>query len=182
MRVGLVCTMVALVLALPTAAFATSCSSMLSPEGAAVVIEGVAQPGPSAPDGLLASPATFEVLRYVKGTGPSSVEVHTGITVHDDGLVGMLVGSIMPRAGETWRILATSDTDLSEPFLSVCTMSVRLDEATAGTGGLEGVSSPADTTAEASAFDWAWTLLAVPVGISGMAWRRRRKRVSMQHS
>lgn len=174
MRVGLVCTTVALVLALPTTALATTCSSILSPGGAAVVIEGVAQPGPSAPDGLLASPATFEVLRYVKGTGPSTVEVHTGITVYDDGLmVGMITGSIMPRAGETWRILATADTDLSEPFSSGCTMFARLDEATAATGGLGGASSDGDTTAEAPAFDWAWTLLAVPAAIYGMAWRRR---------
>lgn len=180
MRIGLVSAIIAVALAWPTAALATLCSSQLSFDGAAVVLEGVAQPGPSTPDGTLTSPAIFEVLRYVKGAGPSRVEVHTGITT-SDGLLQVIAGSIAPRAGETWRILTTADTDLNEPIPTVCTESVWLGGAAAAPAGDDVVESSGDTRAEASVSRWAWALIAVPAAISGIAWRRRFESGSLRH-
>lgn len=178
MRIGLVSALVAVILALPTTALATLCSSQLSFDGAAVVLEGVAQPGPSTPDGTLTSPATFEVLRYVKGTGPSNVDVHTGTTV-ENGMTQVIVGSIAPRAGETWRILATADTDLNEPIPTVCTQSVRADGA--ALAGHDVVDSSGDSRTEASVARWVWILIAVPLAISGIAWRRRLESGAPRH-
>jgi hypothetical protein len=53
---------------------------------ATVVFEGVAQPGATVNGTSLVSPATFVVERYLKGDGPSQVEVTTG-TGLDDGPV-----------------------------------------------------------------------------------------------
>ena len=108
-RVGLVSTWFVILVALPTSVGAT-CASLLSFDNAAVVFDGAAQPGPAAPDGTLASPATFEVLRYVKGTGPERVAAYTGTTIEDE-LIVSIAGSVAPRAGETWRILVPEGTD-----------------------------------------------------------------------
>lgn len=163
MRVGVLSAMFVVVVALPATAGATTCAGLLSFDGAAVVLDGIAQPGPAAPDGTLASPATFEVLRYVKGTGPARVQVHTGTTV-EGGLVAVIPGSIAPRAGETWRILATEEIDLSEPIPTACTQSERLEDAA--------VVSPDPPVVDAPVSRSGWALLAVPVGIAGIAWRR----------
>lgn len=163
MRVGLVSAIFVVLVALPVSAGATTCAGLLSFGGAAVVLDGVAQPGPTAPDGTLASPATFEVLRYVKGAGPARVQVHTVATV-EDGMVAVIPGSIAPRAGETWRILATDETDLSEPISTACTQSERLEDAPV---------FPREHQIADARVSWrSWTLLAVPLGMAGIAWRR----------
>lgn len=156
MRVGLVAAILVVVsVALPTMADATTCAGLLSFDEAAVVLDGIAQPGPTAPDGTLASPATFEVLRYVKGTGPARVQVHTGTTV-DGAMVAIIPGSIAPRAGETWRILATDGADLSEPIPTVCTKAEQLEDAAVFPGDQE--------VADDSGSWSSWALLALPVG------------------
>lgn len=162
MRVGLVSALFVVSVVLPTMADATTCAGLLSFDDAAVVLDGIAQPGPTAPDGTLASPATFEVLRYVKGTGPARVQAHTGTTV-DGAMVAVIPGSIAPRAGETWRILATDEADLSEPIPTVCTQTEQLEDAT-----VTGDHEVADDSGSWS----SWALLAFPLGVAGIAWRQ----------
>src|SRR4051794_25995679 len=74
---------------------------------ARVVFVGVMLPGPSTQmdgRGELFSPAKVRVTRYLKGHGPSTVRVETGITQTDDGRwVGNSEG-INPRAGQHWKI------------------------------------------------------------------------------
>ncbi len=156
---------------LPATAGATTCAGLLSFDGAAVVLDGVAQPGPTAPDGTLAAPATFEVLRYVKGTGPERVQVHTETTI-EGALIAISPGSIAPRAGETWRILATEEIDLTEPIPTVCTRAKRLEDAAVVSAGPPVVDAPV--------YRSGWALLAAPVGIACITWRRWSRRRAPQ--
>jgi hypothetical protein len=162
----IVTTTIALILALPTTASATTCEGLLSFDGAAVVLDGVAQTGPAAPDGTLASPATFEVLRYAKATGPGSVQVDTGTTV-ENGVVGVIPGSIAPRAGEIWRILVAPDTDLTGLIPTVCTQSERLQDGAA--------TPPTRNAFDAAVPWWAWTAIALSLTMSGIGWHHRSR-------
>lgn len=162
-RLGLVSALFVVLVGVPTSAVATTCTSLLSVDAAAVVFDGVARPGPVAPDGTLASPATFEVVRYVKGTGPERVAVYTGTTIKGE-LVAFIAGSVAPRAGETWRIVVPEGTDLTEQVQTACTKSERLDDA---------IASPPDPgTVGASTSRASWALLPIALGATGLAWRR----------
>lgn len=72
-----------------------------------VVLEGVVLSGPHA-QGDMASPARVQVPRYIKGRGPSVVEVGTGVPQVRPGdhpaLVSEIAGDIAFSPGEVWRI------------------------------------------------------------------------------
>lgn len=161
-RFGLISALFVVLVAVPTPAVATTCASLLSFDGAAVVFDGIAQPGPEAPDGTLGSTATFEVLQYAKGTGPDRIEVHTGTTTKGE-FISVIPGSITPRAGETWRIFVPERTDLSEQVPTACTKSELLAAAPA---------SPQGTVTDALISRASWALLPIALGVTGVAWRR----------
>ncbi|HUZ19506.1 MAG TPA: hypothetical protein VMU75_02915 [Acidimicrobiales bacterium] len=75
---------------------------------AAVVVIARALPGPTVELGglhVLASPARFAVVRYVKGHGPPVVEVETAVR-RVSGPARLSPGGIRPVAGQTWEIVA----------------------------------------------------------------------------
>lgn len=75
-----------------------------------VVFEGIAQPG-NADHGTLLSPAGFEVERYLKGRGPTRVQVTTGTSDAGDGIYMNVSTGINPSAGERWRVFANGMAD-----------------------------------------------------------------------
>lgn len=109
-----------------TTAAAASCAG-LSPaqqfSAARRVFVGVMLPGPTAPRGVLGSPARMRVERYLKGGGPRIVQVRTGVTV-EGGSTTVAEDGIEPRAGERWKIYTGSRR---QPFdTSVCLGSARV--------------------------------------------------------
>src|SRR6185312_1023064 len=83
-------------------------------------------PGPSrspARRRVLASPATVRVVRYLKGSGPSTVKVRTAVTITNRG-VTVAEDGIEPQVGELWKIYAGSR---GQPFdTSICAGSMRI--------------------------------------------------------
>jgi hypothetical protein len=72
---------------------------------AETVFEGVALPGPAV-DGVLITPARFQVSRYLKGDGPDVRLVATALQRSARGSIGYGSEGILPGAGEHWRIFA----------------------------------------------------------------------------
>ena len=108
-----------------TTAAAASCAA-LSPAqqfaAARLVFVGVMLPGPTAPGGVLGSPALMRVERYLKGGGPRIVQVRTGVTT-EGGSTTVAEDGIEPRAGERWKIYTGSRR---QPFdTSICLGSAR---------------------------------------------------------
>ena len=64
---------------------------------AQVVLDGVVLEGPG-------SPARLRVVRYIKGSGPSEVNVATGVARRADGVITGTAEGIAPVPGERWRI------------------------------------------------------------------------------
>lgn len=88
---------------------------------ARVVFIGTALPGPVLDAGsagaVLASPARFAVVRYLKGSGPRVVTVTTALSGRGDAVIADEDG-IEPRAGQRWTIYTTS---LRMPYAtSIC--------------------------------------------------------------
>ena len=122
------------VLAVPIAALAVACSNSThaSSEGsgngtsaglcatataseyfaaARIVFTGTMLPGPTAELGshrVLASPARVAVIRYLKGDGPKTVTVATGVARDGDGGGAVSEDGIQPRAGQHWKIYTSS--------------------------------------------------------------------------
>jgi hypothetical protein len=114
----------------PSAASA-SCAETTEAEHRAradVVLEGRALPGPAV-DGVLFTPARFEVDVYLEGDGPKVVEVVTASRDEGGGMVSHLSVGIDPRAGETWRIYATRPAAGGPLETSVCAGTIRLAAA-----------------------------------------------------
>jgi hypothetical protein len=118
------------VLAAPAAA---SCAASDLPghfASAEVVFVGVAEEGQQQGD-VLVSPATFRVLEYQKGNGPSTVQVETSTTAHGDGTVTESSVGIRPSAGERWQVFGdTADGGIVRT--SICAGSTRLAPQDAG--------------------------------------------------
>lgn len=72
---------------------------------AEVAFIGVAQDGPTDRHGYLMSPATFEVVEYLKGSGPARLKVETGATpaAKRKGPHPASYG-ISPRANDKWQV------------------------------------------------------------------------------
>lgn len=88
---------------------------------ARVAFIGTALPGPTIDAGsagaVLASPARFRVVRYLKGSGPGVVTVATALSGRGDAVTANEDG-IEPRAGQRWKIYTTS---LRMPYVtSIC--------------------------------------------------------------
>lgn len=100
----------ALVLGGSNAGASGGCVTPKDPPKVAFVGVALDRPGGSGPDGTLWTPATFAVLRYVKGTGPRLVRVMTATTYRGttaDGLSrfeGSNAVTFAPRVGERWLI------------------------------------------------------------------------------
>lgn len=105
---------------------------------AIVIFDGTAMNGPTV-NGELLSPATFQVERYIKGSGPRSIRVTTATARASApaSYVSSSVG-IRPAPGERWRIygvgfrrdvLLTSDCDGSEQLDVLTGADLRLREA-----------------------------------------------------
>jgi hypothetical protein len=79
-------------------------------------------------NGILASPARVRVEHYLKGNGPAVVTVQTAIKTLPPRTTLVSEDGIRPRAGERWRIYASSP---SEPYsTSICLGSHRLPART----------------------------------------------------
>ena len=105
MRRLLLATAALAVLALGVAQLASaSCLAMTAAEQRArarVVFDGVAL------DGLTRTGIQrFRVTRYVKGSGPTTVRVSTGVVQRSDGSITVSSVSIVVKRGERWRIFA----------------------------------------------------------------------------
>ena len=113
---------------LPGTAAATTCiptTPAQQYERAEVVVEGPFADGPADERGELYRPAAFDVARYLKGSGPSRVQVQAG-TPRDGGPI--TAGELSPRAGESYRLYATRADDGSlDP--GVCSGSSRIATA-----------------------------------------------------
>jgi hypothetical protein len=123
---------------------AASCAETTEAEQRAqadVVLEGRALPGPGV-DGVLFTPARFEVDGYLEGDGPEVVEVVTATRDEGDGMVSHLSVGIDPRAGETWRIYARQPAGGGPLETSVCAGSIRLAEASPADADLDAGSAP----------------------------------------
>jgi hypothetical protein len=86
-------------------------------------------PGPSTALGgrqVLGSPATVQVVHYLKGRGPSRVMVRTATTITNKD-VAVVEDGIEPQVGEIWKIYTASRHD---PFdTSICGGSKRIRSA-----------------------------------------------------
>lgn len=76
-----------------------------------IVVTAKAQPGPVARNGVgLLAPATFKVVAYDKGSGPTDLKVQTALSAGPGGLTANSVG-VNPSAGQTWRLWGTIGAD-----------------------------------------------------------------------
>ena len=76
-----------------------------------IVVTATAEPGPTAQNGIgLLSPASFHVIAYDQGQGPSEIKVQTALT-ESAGVLAGLEDAINPRAGQTWRLWGTFGAD-----------------------------------------------------------------------
>lgn len=115
-------------------ASAASCAGLTPSQqfaAAIVVFDGDMLSGATAPGthGILASPARVRVQRYLKGSGAAVATVQTAIKTINTESVEVTEDGIRPRAGERWRIYAST---ASEPFSTpICLRSRRLPVRTA---------------------------------------------------
>jgi hypothetical protein len=107
---------------------AASCAALTASQqfaAAKVVFDGDALSGATVPGkGVLASPARIRVEHHLKGSGPAVVTVQTAIKLINKRTTLVTEDGIRPRAGERWRIYASTTT---EPYAtSICLGSHRL--------------------------------------------------------
>jgi hypothetical protein len=159
-----------------------SCVEMTEAEQRAqadVVFDGRALPGPVA-DGVLLTPARFEVDAYSKGDGPDVVEVVTATRDEGGGIVSHLSVGISPRAGETWRIYAQRPAGGGALETSECAGSTRLAGTPPTDAGAEtGEDAPGGSTSNGVMPTDVLMLIAVVLTVSvaalaGRRWQRRR--------
>ncbi len=100
--------------AVPAAQVSAASCAGLSPAkllaGARVVMVGTMLPSVTLAYGnqrVLASPARFRVLRYLKGRGPEMVRVETAVTRIPGGIETAEDG-ITPAVGQLWKIYSHS--------------------------------------------------------------------------
>lgn len=130
-----------LLVVLITDAFPTAAARAVCGEGREesipnpIIFRGEALAGPATSEGLLFSPALFRVLNVTKGDLPERwVLVNTAFYDSGNGVVGEGEDGIRPSAGETWKIVTTSDTSMSTPEgvmynTSICAGSAQLDSS-----------------------------------------------------
>jgi hypothetical protein len=76
-----------------------------------IVVTATAEAGPTAKNGIgLLSPASFHVIAYDQGQGPSEIKVQTALT-ETSGVLSAAEDAINPRAGQTWRLWGTLGAD-----------------------------------------------------------------------
>jgi hypothetical protein len=92
---------------------------------AEVIVDAVALPASSSPDGRLLSPARFRVERYDKGTGPNEIDVVTGDLRTPDGVFASVSEALHVVAGERWRLIGSDDAGRLTP---ACGASAQLPE------------------------------------------------------
>jgi hypothetical protein len=164
----------------PSSAYA-SCAETTEAQQRAqadVVFDGRALPGPAA-DGVLLTPARFEVDGYAKGDGPDVVEVVTATRDEGDGMVSHLSVGIDPRAGETWRIYAQRPAGGGPLETSVCAGSIRLAEAPPADAGAETSEDATGGSTSSGGVPAGLLLLTVAVltvSVAALASRRRQRR------
>lgn len=71
-----------------------------------VIFAGLAPAGPVAPNGVLATPVEFGVLKYLKGSGPDKVRVAGGPRPEGVGLLSLQSAGVTVHPGEQWTIYA----------------------------------------------------------------------------
>jgi len=100
-----------------------------------VVVTATAEPGPTAQNGIgLLSPASFHVIAYDQGQGPSEIKVQTALT-ENAGVLSAGEDAINPRAGQTWRLWGTLGAD-GVLQTSICLPSTLMVSAPAPTVGV----------------------------------------------
>lgn len=99
-------------------------------DDAELVVEGTFDDGPTDPDGALLRPAAFDVVRYVKGSGPSRLSVEAGGRRDSEGRIIHASTDVRPRPGEAWRLFGELDED-GELATDLCKGSRKLTSATA---------------------------------------------------
>lgn len=80
-------------------------------DSAAIIAQGTFLPGPDF-EGRLIGPATFEVSRYLKGTGGSEILAQTALTRHEE--TGQLAGRsamVDPTSGQSWVLFGDFDAE-----------------------------------------------------------------------
>jgi hypothetical protein len=106
--------LLALLVVGPFASAAPVCSPLTEEQAVAqadVVFAGLAAPGPVAPNGVLATPAQFSVLKYLKGSGPEVVRVAGGPRTEGVGLLSLQSAGINIHPGEQWTVYAKGSPD-----------------------------------------------------------------------
>src|SRR5437867_3289554 len=120
-----------LALGLPAAASA-SCIGPLTGKQlearADVIFVGVALDGPTE-TGI----QRFQVDRYLKGAGPETAAVATGVVARPDGTGSTTSVSVDVKAGERWQVYATKRPESDVLETSECAGSGKLAFAGAGT-------------------------------------------------
>jgi hypothetical protein len=116
MRARALVTLVFAVIALPAvhAGAAPACPAITEEQalaGADVVFDGVAQPGAAGPNGVLATPARFSVIKFLKGSGPTVISAAGGPRTEGIGLTSLPSAGVNVHAGEEWVIYAKGASD-----------------------------------------------------------------------
>jgi hypothetical protein len=99
----------ALVLLPLTVSAAPACPALTASQAFAradVVFVGVAQRGPVATNGLLTTPVRFKVVRFLKGSGPSVIQVAGGPRTEGIGFIDLAGAGVRTRAGQKWVVYA----------------------------------------------------------------------------
>ena len=138
-------------------AYAICASGSQSIESADSVFEAMALPGPTAPNGALLSPARFEVIEWIKGDGPSVVEVETAVSQQGEFVVVVSEG-IAPEPGQRWVVML-------EDGSAACTGSRPLEE---------GEQAPPAPSSRFSPLTAPVVIGVVVVVITAWLWRRHR--------
>jgi hypothetical protein len=100
-----------------------------------IVVTATAKAGPTAQNGIgLLSPASFHVIAYDQGQGPSEITVQTALT-QTAGVLSGLEDAINPRAGQTWRLWGTFGAD-GVLQTSICLPSTLMVSASAPSVGV----------------------------------------------
>lgn len=124
-----------------------------------VIFVGVAREGPTA-TGI----QRFRVVRYVKGAGPETAAVATGVVARADGSGSTTSVSVNVNAGERWQIYATRRTASDVLETSECDGSRKL----ASWGGGGGTPTPDARAGTAAAGEDHSRGLLVAMGLGAL--------------
>jgi hypothetical protein len=115
-----------LALTLPASAYA-SCVRLTPAQQerlADVIFDGVALEGPTS-----AGTQQFRVLRYIKGSGPETARVATGVTAQPNGVRSTTSVSLDVAVGARWRIYAAENRAGRGLETNICLGSAKLGSA-----------------------------------------------------